>query len=156
MTDPTPTAPAFAVDELLPPLTSAEKPEAIAPVLLQAVMKLERDTKPSVRYLLDLYTECLDTVYGERTGGSTLATAVPADAAPIEAGRAIDLLEAELFNIDGVANCLVSFTVSGDIEDPRVHYLAGQLKAHYEAALEAYGKVWLQLGSSGRDAGGAP
>jgi hypothetical protein len=68
MTNPTPTAPALSVDDLLPALASAEKPEAIALVLMRAVMKAERDTKPSTSYLLDLNAECLDTVYGERAG----------------------------------------------------------------------------------------
>jgi hypothetical protein len=58
---------------------------------------------------------------------------------------AIKLLEDELFNFDGVAEILMTLTRSDEIEDHRLYYLAGQLKAHYRAARDAWEDVEREL-----------
>jgi hypothetical protein len=136
MTDPMPTeAPSIWADETLLRATLARSgtPEAVALALLGAAIKLERTTKPSVPYLLNMYVECLDAVYGDRrrprepkdTSDDTrdkLGTALS------EIGSIIEVLQ----SMDDCAN---------GVNEQTLGYLTERLRKSRKQALDAFGRI---------------
>jgi hypothetical protein len=133
--------PTWLVDDLSPPLASAEKPEAVALVLMRAVITAERDTKPSTSYLLNLYAECLDTVYGDR------AVSRPQSGEAREtkdaSGDMRDKLGTALSEIGSIIEVLQSMDdCANGVSHEALGYLTERLEQSRNLALDAFRRIF--------------